>query len=156
MDHTQLEQSATAVFGITPSWTYTTRQKILDKCDRLGYHPAVYLRAFACNVKAPATSWATANCILSDKWDVFLEDMLNFMKEEANVKVESDAVAFVSLSQLEGSVRAALENEAAGMTATARVRYAKAYGLNDVAARWESDAYREALFNPYLPEAHSG
>lgn len=153
MDHTQLEHAATAIFGFTPDWSPRTKAAILAKCAKNAWSPLIYLRAFASEVKVEHAAWRNYACIMSDKWDQFIPDMLQYMKEEAKVRADLDALNIRSATRIEGSLEAALNNEIADITAYARVEYGRAYGLDAVVERWQDTAYMEQLRNPFLIEA---
>lgn len=155
MDHQELESTAQAIFGFVPKWSRRTLDNIIEYCQRRNMHPAVYLRAFALNTEVRPPRWFVSDVILHPKYLEFVEDTLNLMVEEANVRYDTDSTSFTAAMTLEQDAEKVLGNDIVEMSAVGRVYFARIYKLNNVLERYMGKARKEALSNPFLADKYA-
>jgi hypothetical protein len=155
MDHTQLKNTAKAIFGFIPEWTPKTCDDIITRTVELDTIPAVYLRAVVENLKIRGCKLRYANVILSRKYEEFIPEQLQLLQDKARVRLDSDMVEFRSAMLIsKGNHRDVLEDVHVDISCLGKYWISKMYGFDDLVTKFAQDAALEALANPFLEELY--
>ncbi len=155
MDHTQLKNTAFAIFGFTPAWSPNTCEDILTRVKELDTIPAVYFRAVVENMKIRGSNLRYANVILSRKYHEFIPGQLQLLQEKARVRLDSDMIEFSSALRVsKGDYRDVLEDVHVDISWLGRYWIAKMYGFDDLVTKFAKEGALGALANPFLEELY--
>jgi hypothetical protein len=155
MEHQELKNIAFAVLGFLPEWSPKTCDQIIERVEKLNTIPAAYLGAVMENLKIPGNRIRYANVILSTRYDKFIPEQLQLLKDRARVRLDSDMVEFRSALLIHrGDYRGVLEDAHVDISCLGKYWIAKMYGYSDLVTKFAQDAALDALANPFLDEAY--